>query len=89
MNRKKFISTVLPLGLSASGLSQLSVVNPAAISSIEEENKTTAPYLKKGDTIGITCPGGFISLEEIQPAVNKMKEWGYKVKVGNTVLRMI
>ena len=85
MNRKKFISTVLPLGLSVSGLSQLSAADPAEISSIEEENKTTPPYLKKGDTIGITCPGGFISLEEIQPAVNKMKEWGYKVKVGNTV----
>ena len=85
MNRKKFISTVLPLGLSVSGLSQLSALNTAEISSIEEENKTVPAYLKKGDTMGITCPGGFISFEDIQPAVNKMKEWGYKIKVGDTV----
>lgn len=43
------------------------------------------PYLKKGDTIGITCPAGFITFEDIQPAVSKLQEWGFKVKTGNTV----
>lgn len=43
------------------------------------------PYLKKGDTIGIACPAGYISLEDIQPAVSKIKEWGFEVKIGNTV----
>ena len=85
MNRKKFISTLLPLGLSATGLSQLPAEDYTEITSTKEANKTIPPYLKKGDTIGITCPAGFISLEDIQPAVNKIKEWGFKIKVGDTV----
>ncbi|MBA2250850.1 MAG: LD-carboxypeptidase, partial [Chitinophagaceae bacterium] len=35
--------------------------------------------------IGICCPSGHISLEEIQPAVNKMKEWGFEIKTGSTI----
>jgi muramoyltetrapeptide carboxypeptidase len=42
-------------------------------------------YLKKGDTIAITCPAGYISFEDIQPAVIQMESWGFKVRVGNTV----
>ena len=42
-------------------------------------------YLKKGDTIAITCPAGYISFEDIQPAVKQMESWGFKVRVGNTV----
>ncbi|MEO6314437.1 MAG: LD-carboxypeptidase, partial [Chitinophagaceae bacterium] len=45
------------------------------------------PYLQKGDTIGITCPAGYITLEEIQPAVSKLKEWGFTISVGSTVGR--
>jgi muramoyltetrapeptide carboxypeptidase len=41
--------------------------------------------LKKGDTIAITCPAGFISFEDIQPAFKLMESWGFKVRVGNTV----
>jgi muramoyltetrapeptide carboxypeptidase len=43
------------------------------------------PYLKEGAVIGITCPAGSITAEEIQPAVQQMESWGYKVKTGNTV----
>jgi muramoyltetrapeptide carboxypeptidase len=43
------------------------------------------PYLKPGDTIGITCPAGDISLKEIQPAVQQIESWGFKTKAGNTV----
>jgi len=42
-------------------------------------------YLKKGDTIAITCPAGYISFDDIQPAVKQMESWGFKVRVGNTV----
>ena len=81
MNRKNFISSILPLGLSVSGLGQLSYDNMVMPGDV----KTTPPYPKKGDTIGITCPAGFISSEDIQPAISKMKEWGYKIKTGDTV----
>jgi muramoyltetrapeptide carboxypeptidase len=43
------------------------------------------PYLKAGDTIGITCPAGYITAEAIRPAVQQMESWGYKVKIGSTV----
>jgi muramoyltetrapeptide carboxypeptidase len=43
------------------------------------------PYLKKGDTIGITAPAGFITQEEIQPAMAVMQSWGYTMAVGDTI----
>ena len=43
------------------------------------------PYLKKGDTVGITSPAGYITLEEIQPAIKLLESWGYKIKIGETI----
>ena len=43
------------------------------------------PYLSPGDTIGITCPAGYITEKEIEPSVQEMQRWGFKVKVGATV----
>ncbi len=43
------------------------------------------PYLKPGDTIGITCPAGFMTLDEIQPSVQVMKSWGFNLRIGKTV----
>jgi len=79
MNRKHFLSSIIPVG---------AVLNAAgSTKTIEDPDipSTIPPYLKKGDTIGITCPAGFITLEDIQPAVTKMKEWGFEIKIGSTV----
>ena len=84
MNRKKFISSLLPLGLTAAGLSQLPASDQEETPAVEEK-WNAPPKLVTGDMIGITCPGGFISLEEIEPAINKIKEWGYNIKVGETI----
>lgn len=43
------------------------------------------PYLKEGDHIGITSPAGYISLEEIQPSIQLMESWGYKIRIGETI----
>ncbi|MBA3673548.1 MAG: LD-carboxypeptidase [Chitinophagaceae bacterium] len=43
------------------------------------------PYLKKGDTIGLVCPAGFMSLEKVQTAIDTLQQWGFKVKIGKTV----
>jgi muramoyltetrapeptide carboxypeptidase len=43
------------------------------------------PPLKKGDTIAVTCPAGYITAEEIQPAIRIMESWGFRVRLGNTV----
>jgi muramoyltetrapeptide carboxypeptidase len=46
---------------------------------------TIPPYLKKGDTIGIVCPSGYMPKENAQTCIHTLQEWGYKVKVGSTL----
>lgn len=43
------------------------------------------PYLKPGDTIGISSPAGYITLEQIQPSVVQMQSWGFNIKIGKTI----
>lgn len=43
------------------------------------------PYLKKGDTIGITCPAGYMAAGKVQTCIEVLQQWGYKVQVGHTV----
>ena len=81
MKRKQFINSILP----AAALLQPAGAWATQINIEEESLITKPPYLKKGDAVGITCPAGFITLEEIQPAVNKIKEWGFEIKIGSTV----
>lgn len=82
MQRKHFLSSLIPL--------------TAALSSMKSSNKQQAhlnrelgskppPYLRTGDTIGITCPAGFISDDAIRPAVQLMQSWGFKIEIGKTV----
>ncbi|MDF2187655.1 LD-carboxypeptidase [Paraflavitalea sp. CAU 1676] len=81
MNRKRFLSSMLAGGTLLPGI-------PAAASySYPDYTKKPIipPYLKPGDTIGITCPAGYITLKEIEPAMEQMKSWGYTIKVGSTV----
>jgi muramoyltetrapeptide carboxypeptidase len=88
MQRKKFIAglftaAALPVvGQSSSILSNWPL-EPAD----KEGGKSIKipPYLKSGDCIAITCPAGFITLKDIQPAKLKLKEWGFEIKIGDTV----
>ncbi|MBS1510227.1 MAG: LD-carboxypeptidase [Bacteroidetes bacterium] len=43
------------------------------------------PYLKKGDTIGITCPAGFMAAEKAQTCIATLQQWGFQVMVGKTL----
>lgn len=43
------------------------------------------PYLKKGDTIGIVCPAGYMPVEKLQTCMTVLMDWGFKVKAGDTV----
>lgn len=43
------------------------------------------PYLKPGDTIGITAPAGYVSHERIAGAIKVLESSGFKVKVGATI----
>ncbi len=43
------------------------------------------PYLKPGDTIGITCPAGAVNSMEMEPMFAQLKAWGYSLRIGSTV----
>ncbi len=43
------------------------------------------PFLQCGDTIGITCPSGYVSAERVHYAVHVLQRWGYRVQIGKTV----
>ena len=79
MNRKYFLSSAIPLAATFSAVAK-------GKTSIEAEGPVTIPpNLKKGDTVGICCPAGFITATEIQPALLKLNEWGFNTKIGSTV----
>jgi muramoyltetrapeptide carboxypeptidase len=79
MNRKNFISTLIPLAATFSAAS-------ADHSLPHNSKKTTVPpYLESGSLLGITSPAGHISLEGIQPAIDRIREWGFQVKLGSTI----
>ena len=42
-------------------------------------------YLKKGDTIAIVCPAGFLPLEKARTCIKTLTSWGYQVKIGKTM----
>lgn len=46
---------------------------------------TIPPYLKKGETVGIVCPAGYMPVEKLQTCISVLTDWGYKVKTGKTV----
>jgi muramoyltetrapeptide carboxypeptidase len=78
MNRKNFLSS-LAIAAAAIPSIQSTQRKPEDLSSI------LPPYLKAGDTIGITSPAGYITREEIQPSVIQMESWGFKTKIGDTI----
>lgn len=80
MNRKKFIRSV---SMSAAILGSVSQASTGSGS--PDVQPTIPPYLKPGDTIGISAPAGYILEKEIQPAKLKLEEWGFKVRIGYTV----
>lgn len=45
------------------------------------------PYLKKGDTVGIVCPAGYMPFEKAETCIGVLQTWGFKVKVGSTLGR--
>jgi muramoyltetrapeptide carboxypeptidase len=80
MNRKHFLSSLLVAG---------AAVPAIGAGSGDDDDAGTAliipKYLKPGDTIGITSPAGFITLQDVQPALQLMQSWGYTIKLGTTI----
>ncbi len=84
MNRKYFLSSLALLSVAVPFLTT-SAVSISANASEKSRLPRVPPYLKPGDTIGITCPAGFIELTQILPSVKLMESWGYRVRIGKTV----
>jgi muramoyltetrapeptide carboxypeptidase len=42
------------------------------------------PYLKRGDSIGLVAPAGFMPMEKIQTCIETIEGWGYSVVLGAT-----
>lgn len=46
----------------------------------------TPPYLKKGDTIGLVCPSGYMPVEKVSECIRVLnEEWGFTTQVGHTI----
>lgn len=82
MNRKNFLNSLLSIFGILPSLRTLEIMNDDKAS---EKSSIIPKYLKTGDTIGITCPSGFITLNDIQPAILQMESWGLKIRIGTTV----
>jgi muramoyltetrapeptide carboxypeptidase len=83
MKRKRFLGSLLGAPL-LTGLGIGTIKTKAGV--FEEDNPfRLPPYLKTGDTIGITCPAGYMTLAELQPAVQTLKNWGFSLRIGSTV----
>ncbi|HEX9509446.1 MAG TPA: LD-carboxypeptidase [Puia sp.] len=83
MNRKRFLSSLITAG---------SAIPAMGARADNRDFRDGAPlplrlpaYLLPGDTIGITCPAGSITLKEIQPAMQLIESWGFKLRIGETV----
>jgi muramoyltetrapeptide carboxypeptidase len=79
MNRKSFLGSVAGLG----------AIIPSFGSSKNDQAvplpPVLPPYLKPGDTIGITSPAGYITLKDIQPSIEQIAGWGFRIKIGATI----
>ena len=80
MNRKHFLSSFI-------AASTILPAFKALANTIENDSSSfkIPPYLKPGDTIGITSPAGYVTLEQIQPSVLQMQSWGFNIKIGETI----
>ena len=46
---------------------------------------TIPPFLRPGDTIGITCPAGYMTREKALECIETLQTWGYHVREGRTL----
>jgi muramoyltetrapeptide carboxypeptidase len=82
MNRKSFISSASVFFASLPFAGKIM----GAPGGNDDEFQAIIPnYLKSGDAIGITSPAGYVTLDEIQPAIQQMESWGFTIKVGDSI----
>jgi muramoyltetrapeptide carboxypeptidase len=80
MNRKHFLGSVLASAVAIPSFGNLN--EPGEESAV---SPIMPKYLKEGDTIGITSPAGYITPDEIRPAITVLEQRGYKTLIGDTI----
>jgi muramoyltetrapeptide carboxypeptidase len=83
MKRKSFLGSLMGGPLLAAARWQSDQGSKTEFS--DEMPWRIPPYLNSGDTIGITCPAGFMTMDELQPAIRIMQGWGFNLRIGKTV----
>ncbi len=79
MDRKNFLASMLKAG------TVLSVSRSNFIYEDPDASPKIPPYLKKGDTIAITSPAGYITLADCADAISMIQSWGFKTKIGRSI----
>lgn len=82
MNRKNFLSAFLPATLATTFLNKAHA-KKNLIKNTQDPN-IQIPFLKQGDTVGITCTASAVELKKLN-GLQALKDWGLKVQIGNTV----
>ncbi|ANI89130.1 LD-carboxypeptidase [Arachidicoccus ginsenosidimutans] len=81
MQRKKFLHNAAALAT----FSFLPNIKTGKVDEDEHSNIIIPPYLKKGDTIGVTSPSGYFKTDEIIEAKTQIERWGFKAQFGKTI----
>jgi len=90
MERKKFIRSLVLAGAAFRGFPKnLSAKNYEKLAACQLTNNNLLlqipPYLQAGNTIGLIAPAGFITMEEMQPALIEIQSWNLSTKCGATI----
>lgn len=82
MDRKRFLQNTALLSSAFVSVRAASRLLPG---SGETTGHLQPRELKQGDWVGITSPAGYISEKEVAPAVERLQEWGFRVRLGKTI----
>lgn len=85
MDRKSFLRSGLTIIAGSTVGGRLHARDEPSSGSEIFSRKIIPPSLRPGDTIGITTPAGYMALDEMQPAIRQIQDWGFKVKLGTTI----
>lgn len=82
MNRQRFFGTA---GALLAGIVLPWKPAGAVAARVSDTHCKRPPYLAPGDVIGITSPAGYITLQEMQPAIRLMESWGFRIRIGSAI----
>ena len=81
MERKRFLQSLIPAGSICASIGSLDAYGGQQ----DPQTLLVPSYLKQGDTIGILCLSGFVKKEAVQPAVQQLEAWGFRILLGDTI----